>query len=157
MFPWQSDGERAVHEETMTSESAITVWSPGVCRCWYTRPVTVWSKHILAAARQRVNIGDLQVVWDSTLGIFCVNEETHNAQRRDHKQYARRVGGQANFYPILFNSILNSIIIKVQKHTKKYYFKTIGELFVRRKIWLLYVRFYWKLTATTILARLGYK
>lgn len=136
MFPRQSDGERAVHEETMTSESAITVWSPGVCRCWYTRPVTVWSKHILAAAGQRVNIGDLQVVWDSTLGIFCVNEKTHNAQRRDHKQYARRVGGQTSFYPILFNSILNSIIIKVQKHTKKYYFKTIGEVFVRRKIWL---------------------
>lgn len=121
----------------MTSESAITVWSPGVCRCWYTRPVTVWSKHILAASRQRVNIGDLQVVWDSTLGIFCVNEETHNAQRRDHKQYARRVGGiQANFYPILFNSILNSIIIKVQKHSKNYYLKTIGGVIVRRKIWL---------------------
>lgn len=156
MFPWQSDGEHAVHEETMTSESAITVWSPGVRRCWYTRPVTVWSKHILAAARQRVNIGDLQVVWDSTLGIFCVNEETHNAQRRDHKQYARRVGGQANFYPILCNSILNSIFIKVQKHTKNTILKQLVRcLYAEKKS--DYVRFYWKLTATTILERLDHK
>lgn len=157
MFPWQSDGERAVHEETMTSESAITVWSPGVCWCWYTRPVTVWSKHILAAARQRVNIGDLQVVWDSTLGIFRVHEETHNTQRRDHKQYARRVGGQANFYPILFNSILNSIIIKVQniqKNTNRILKQWVRCLNVEKSD---YVRFYWKLTATTILARLDHK
>lgn len=46
-----------------------------------------------------------------------MNEETHNAQRRDHKQYAWRVGDPADFYPILFSSILNSLIIKVQNDT----------------------------------------